>query len=305
MSEKYALQQIQLLPLEEKIRLSKRRIKDFYDYMNGNVYVAFSGGKDSTVLLNIVRSIYPNVKAVFCNTGLEFPEIREFVKETDNVKWIKPEMSFYQVIKNYGYPCISKEQSYFIRQYRTTKSEYLKNVRWNGKNGKYKISEKWKFLVDAPFKISEQCCDILKKKPFKKFEKETNLRGYIGTLASDSIIRERIYLRQGCTILEEGKEKCMPLSFWLEKDIWDYIHQKKVHYSSIYDKGVDRTGCIFCLFGIHLEKNNRFQLLKRLHPDLYDYCMKKLEIEKVLKFIKKNTNNKNFENYSLLEFLQG
>lgn len=287
MCQKYVLQQKQLLRLEDKIRLTKRRIKDFYDHMNGNVYVAFSGGKDSTVLLNIVRTVFPNVRAVFCDTGLEFPEIREFVKETENVTWIKPKMSFYQVIKKYGYPCISKEQSHFIRQYRTTKSEYLKNVRWNGKNGKYKISEKWKFLVDAPFKISDQCCDILKKNPFKKFERETNLRGYIGTLACDSNMRERNYLRYGCTILTEGKEKCMPLSFWLEKDIWDYINQKKIPYSPIYDNDVDRTGCIFCLYGIHLEKNDRFEILKELHPNLYHYCMKKLEIEKVLNFIKK------------------
>ena len=70
------LLQRQSLPLEAKIRMTEIRIRDWYDYWDGNVYVSFSGGKDSTVLLHIVRSMYPEVPAVFSDTGLEFPEIR-------------------------------------------------------------------------------------------------------------------------------------------------------------------------------------------------------------------------------------
>jgi 3'-phosphoadenosine 5'-phosphosulfate sulfotransferase (PAPS reductase)/FAD synthetase len=74
--------------------------------------------------------------------------------------------------------------------------------------------------------------------------------------------------------------------FWREEDIWDYIKSRGLKYASIYDKGASRTGCIFCMFGVHLEKEpNRFQRLKETHPKLYDYCINKLGIGQVLDYI--------------------
>lgn len=105
------LYQMQSLPLESKIRMTERRLQDWYDYYEGQVYVSFSGGKDSTVLLHIARRLFPDIKAVFVDTGLEYPEIRDFVKTFDNVDWLKPKMNFRQVIEKYGYPFISKEVS--------------------------------------------------------------------------------------------------------------------------------------------------------------------------------------------------
>ena len=106
------LAQYQCLPLSAKIRMTKLRIRDWVDYWGINgVYVSFSGGKDSTVLLDIVRQMYPNIKAVFVDTGLEYPEIRDFVGTFENVEWLKPKMTFKQVIEKYGYPFISKEVS--------------------------------------------------------------------------------------------------------------------------------------------------------------------------------------------------
>ena len=102
----------QKLPLEAKIAMTKVRIREWVNYYGiDGVYVSFSGGKDSTVLLHIARQIYPNIKAMFVDTGLEYPEIRQFVKTFDNVDWIKPKMNFKQVIEKYGYPFISKEVS--------------------------------------------------------------------------------------------------------------------------------------------------------------------------------------------------
>jgi len=86
--QSYQLKQRQSLPLAGKIKLSISRIKHWYEQWEGQVYVAFSGGKDSTVLLHLVRSLYKKVPAVFVDTGLEYPEIRDFVKTIDNVVWL-------------------------------------------------------------------------------------------------------------------------------------------------------------------------------------------------------------------------
>lgn len=102
------LEQMQSLPLEIKIRMTKMRIQQWVYAFGGDAYISFSGGKDSTVLLHIAREVFPNLPAVFCDTGLEYPEIREFVKGFENVVWLKPQMNFRQVIQKYGYPLISK-----------------------------------------------------------------------------------------------------------------------------------------------------------------------------------------------------
>ncbi len=109
--KRWQLKQRQSLPLEVKEKLTNHRIREFYKYMNGNVYISFSGGKDSTVLLNLIRKQFPHVPAVYVDTGLEYPEIRNFVKTINNVVWLKPQMNFRDVITNYGYPVISKENA--------------------------------------------------------------------------------------------------------------------------------------------------------------------------------------------------
>lgn len=104
------LKQLQSLPLDIKIMKTQQRIREWVNYYGvDGVYVSFSGGKDSTLLLHLVRQLYPQVKAVFSDTGLEFPEIREFVKTIDNVDWIKPKKTFKQIILEKGYPLFSKE----------------------------------------------------------------------------------------------------------------------------------------------------------------------------------------------------
>lgn len=106
------LHQMQSLPLNIKIAMTRRRISDWVDaFGEDGVYVSFSGGKDSTVLLDLVRKDFPNIPAVFVDTGLEYPEIRDFVRGFENVVWLKPKMNFKQVIEKYGYPFFSKEVS--------------------------------------------------------------------------------------------------------------------------------------------------------------------------------------------------
>lgn len=279
------LKQRQSLPLEAKISMSEMRIREWYEHWNGNVYVSFSGGKDSTILLHLVRSLYPKIKAVFFNTGIEFPEIRTFIQQTENVEWIMPKMSFYAVLRKYGYPVVSKENSQKIYEARTTKSKKLLHKRLYGAGGKYntgRIPLKWQYLINAPFKISHKCCDVMKKNPAKKYEKQSGLKCIIGTMASDSHLRRQQYIRNGCNTYD-GKQQCKPLSFWLVEDVWGYIKKYDIKYSPIYDMGYKTTGCIFCAFGAHLEKEpNRFQLMEKTHPHLWRYCMNKLGMKEVL-----------------------
>ena len=114
------------MPLERKIQITQTRIIEWYQHYKGQVCVSFSGGKDSTVLLHIARQIYPNIPAVFSNTGLEYPEIQKFVKSFDNVDIVTPSMNFGQVITTYGYPIIGKEVAeaiYYARRIRPSERE--------------------------------------------------------------------------------------------------------------------------------------------------------------------------------------
>ena len=304
----YLLKLRQALPLDLKIRLTQRRIAEWVNFHGvNNVYVSFSGGKDSTVLLHLVRSLYPEVKAMFVDTGLEYPEIRNFVKETPNVDIFRPEKNFKQVIEEYGFPIISKEVSECVDQARkaltTGKYPYrLQKLRGTaldkeGKPSKYN-QKKWEFLLDAPFKISNQCCNVMKKGPAHKYNKETGRVPMIGTLAEESRLRTQQYLKSGCNGFNNKIPTSNPLAFWTEQDILMYLKEFNVSYASVYGEikqdengkyyttGCQRTGCMFCGFGCHLEKEpNRFQKLAITHPKQYDYIINKLGFGEVLDFI--------------------
>lgn len=291
------LKMLQALPLEIKIEKTKVRIKEYVEHFGlDHVYISYSGGKDSEVLLDIARQIYPNIKAVFINTGQEFPETIKQVllrkKQGYNIDIITPKMRYKDVIEKYGYPVISKEQSLYIEQTRNTKSEKLKNLRMNGgKNGKsFKISEKWKYLLDEDIKISNKCCDILKKQPVKKYEKKTGRKSIIGTMADESSLRKRQYLKTGCNSFECKRESSKPLGFWKNKDIWDYIKIFNLKISECYTKyDMKRTGCYGCLFGCHLEERetgtNRIMKLKKTHPYLYTHLIEKLNYREIMKIL--------------------
>ena len=312
--KKEELTMLQSLPLDIKIAKSKLRLEEFIRALGGEdkVFISFSGGKDSTVLLHLVRSIYPSVEAVYSNTGLEFPEINEFVKSVDNVTIVRPKKSFKQVIEQEGYPMISKKTARMLKdlQNPTEKnvrvrklylSKYTLDKDGNQTttlNNSFKLAEKWKYLIDAPFKISHKCCDILKKQPIHEYEKKSKKRGIVGTMAVESKLREESYLRTGCNIFTEGREKCLPISFWTEQDILEYIVTFNLNYASIYGDivkneqgkwvttGEKRTGCIFCGFGVHLEKSpNRYQRLEKTHPQLHEYCMEKLGFRNVCEYM--------------------
>jgi len=103
------LRKRQAMPLKEKVELSLERIEEWYAAFDGQVAVSYSGGKDSAVLLHLSRKLYPDIPAVFCNTGLEYPEILSLVRHTPNVTVMRPRIPFHHVIRDYGWPIISSE----------------------------------------------------------------------------------------------------------------------------------------------------------------------------------------------------
>lgn len=395
MPDKIYLRQLQALPLIAKIRASEARISEWYRHFDGQVFVSFSGGKDSTVLAHIVHEWYPEVPLVFCNTGLEYPEIQDFARRM-GAEFIRPKMQFSEVISTYGYPIISKENAeaiHYARKIRngggyceaTRKRRELNGYRdfkWGGiqrsfttdgnswvtesvprKNGvetsdSYRQTshknrgggtensgkrdeqkesghnsneepmgrtdwhqwrrrtiagvgnfaadtksifnkEKWLPLCrDTQFKISHQCCQVMKKSPIGIYQRKTKRVPFIGTLAEESRLREQAWIRHGCNAFDAHKQTSQPLSFWTEQDILKYLYVEGWEIASVYGDivgidedgmeyeplpGVDctlkctgcqRTGCVFCGFGCHLEKGEtRFQWLAKTHPKQYEYCM--------------------------------
>jgi len=206
--------------LPQKIDHSLGVIDQALSFTDGNAYISFSGGKDSTVLLSLARIVKPNIRAVFFNTTNEFPEIYRFIKDVDCEK-IQPEMNLKSVIAKIGFPLISKEQAQYIREARTTKSEKLRELRLNGRKGNQgKISNKWQHLISAPFNISEKCCYHLKKRPAIQFEKTEKLMPIVGTMATESSLRMQKYLKTGCNAFEMVRPASYPLSIWTTDDVW-------------------------------------------------------------------------------------
>lgn len=163
--------------------------------------------------------------------------------------------------------------------------------------------EKYKFFLDAPFEISDLCCDIMKKKPVHDYEKKTGRKPIIATMASESVIRTQKWLQDGCNAFNVTKPHSNPMSFWTEQDVLLYIKENNLPICSVYgevvtdyeamgqcenqmsfadfgifDKerpllkttGCQRTGCVLCGFGCHLEKESRFLRLKETHPKFHN-----------------------------------
>lgn len=338
LTDKQKMQQRMALPFEDKLQLTKLRIKDWYNHWDGEVYVAFSGGRDSTVLLHIVRSLFKCVPAVFSDTGLEMPEIREFVKSIENVVRVRPKKPFNKVIEEDGFALVSKQTAKMIRVLKegdTGRNSNMFNLyntgyNMNGQYGqRWKLAEKWRGLVDADVKISEACCDHLKKEPLDTYAKESGRVPFTGMMISEGGAREKL---TQCNAYDSAKPKSSPMLFWNSDDVDEYIKRYNVAICDVYyDRLVDtktgelfataknsefsllveslveeqrfdniiifdnglalvqaekRTGCMFCMFGVHMEKGaNRFQRMYYTHPRHWDTCINKLGLKKPLDLI--------------------
>lgn len=276
----------QAMPLDEKIEWSRQKIRHFAELAGGSkkIVVAFSGGKDSTVLLHLARTVFPDIRGVFVNTGLEYPDIVKFVRSTENVDIIKPAMSFSEVIATYGFPYPTKMQAEMIsrmqRKLETgadiTDHKYMQktfmNMDGEEKSSTYSISEKHKWIVYSGIKVSQKCCAVMKKDPMARYQKENGVYPITGVMADEGKSRTEVYLKYGC-ILGQGSGNLLlkAIAFWRENDVWEYLKKFGVPYASIYDKGETRTGCVFCGFTNGREKENKFQRLQTLCPQYHRY----------------------------------
>lgn len=334
---KEKLKELQSMSLSQKIDVSISRLIEWYQVWGGQCYVSFSGGKDSTVVADLTAKVCSILKYKlilwFSDTGLEFPELKSHVKTyasylRDKYK-IEVELiidhphdkdgnriSFRNVLINEGYPIVSKQVAeyanriqknglYNLRTGEKTQAakafdgELIMN---NGKPSRFNCKN-WQCLLDADFKVSQKCCEIMKKRPAHMYEKESGNKPILGVMAAESSHRYNNWLKEGCNAYERDNPQSKPISFWFEEDVLQYIRENNIPICSVYGDiqedengrlyctGYDRTGCLYCGFGAHLQQSpNRYERLKQTHPKLYDYCMKPIEdgglgFDKVLTYI--------------------
>lgn len=256
----------------QKIDHSLGVIEDYLARTEGKAYVSFSGGKDSTVLLHLCRIIRPDIKAVFFNTGMEYPDVMQFITATKrsgvNLDIIRPQMSASEVWAKYGFPLISKEQAHKLYYMKNKPDSKTAQTGWSDSKF-HSVSKKWRWLADAPFSCSRKCCDVLKKDPARRYERMTGLHPIVGTCASESLLRRQQYLLRGsCNTFSKGHTLSTPLAIWTDKDIWAYINDRKIPIANVYARGIERTGCVCCGFGAHL-KDGRFDDLYKNYPLTY------------------------------------
>jgi len=323
------------LPLEEKIKWAIERYLDYLEtYHNVGVYVSFSGGKDSQVLADIIDRLHagemmqylekeylffyklyvkdkPAPPKVFCDTGLEFPEIRTHVKKFENVTWLKPKMLWVDVVQNIGFLIGSKKVSRMITDIRNptdtnknSRTLYLTGIKMDGTKSKsFKLANIWRKLIDADFKVSGKCCDIFKKEPFHRFEKETKRKPMAATTTSEGDIRRISYMQTGCNSFGD-KPMSRPLSIFTEENIWAYADLKNIRFADVYYErdiefleddgqltivrveGEKRTGCMFCLIGQPKQIEKRIDRLRITHNKQWKFLMDgKIGMRNVLEYI--------------------
>lgn len=268
----------QSLPLERKIAMTEWRIAEAVDQFGLKACaVSYSTGKDSAVLSHIVRNLYPDMLHIFANTGCEYPEsVRLFKKQRNEFNLIQVlpggGWNFKKVVREYGYPMFSKDIARMIRQWHNTKSD---DVRGRILEHMEKYKAKYIQYLDV-VKLSDKCCEKLKHGPLEKLERKLGVKcSIIGTMTEESVLRKMSWIDYGCNVFNNTKSpRSRPMSFWTEKDVWDYIREFNAEVSDLYRMGYRRNGCMYCGFGVHLDKGiNRIQQLQLTHPRQHQWMV--------------------------------
>ena len=303
------------MPYEIKIAMTINRLREFIGYYGSDkVVLGYSGGLDSSFALYFIRSLYPDVKAVSV-IALECKQNIDLIMKTENVKPIAPRYGQTQIIKKFGYPVVSKKTAKALRRLRnpTEKNKKSRELALTGitSTGKsastYKLAEKWKFLINAPFKISEQCCYYMKETPIQNYTKKEGYSTILATIAEESKDRMNGYCKRGgCNTFDELGYST-PFAFWTRQDILRYIVENNVPISAAYGEvkkditgkyyttKADRTGCPICMFGMEKDSTpNRFQRMYYEDYNMWHRAIFELGYKEVLDYFIEN----GFDNYS-------
>ena len=303
------LKQLQSLPLEQKIIITQTRLLEFYQ--KERPYFSYSGGKDSAVLWHIIKrmeraGVIGKIPVIYFNIFYELPSVRAKMKSLEKageLRTITGQETPKQVIERYGYPVITKQVAEQIYTIRNTKSQKQRNKMLFGVQGEkvffHGLPDKYKPLLEAPFKIAPHCCHCLKKKPALQYERKEKRARITAITAGESLARRREWLHHGCNVFGAHAHSA-PMAFWTEQDVLRYVKEFRVEipaeYGSIIDKngilettGLKRTGCSFCLFGAHYPDDNRFLELQKHDPKMLEFCLEKMGYRSLISWIHGNT----------------
>lgn len=270
----------------DKVTEAQHRIEALWNETGGKCYVSFSGGKDSTVLLALVKlcqdlGTVGDIPAVFSNTGIEMGVTVDFVRWVKanwypNVVMIRPEHSFDWILKNKGKPMVSKLKSEMIGRVQErgfTENLYRSLIIGVSKKGiraySTVLADKYMHMISEQFPIhaSSLCCKILKKKPFEKFAKDNEMRGCAygiregeGGAREKNIERAKAEGRKICTFIDKkGFIKKAPLVDWTEYDVNQFVKDYDVPLSKAYTEyGFKRTGCMGCPYALDVASNLKY-----------------------------------------------
>lgn len=284
--------------LDKRVTDAQHRIEELWNETDGKCYVSFSGGKDSTVLLALIKQCQElgtvgNIPAVFSNTGIELGVTVDFVKWVKenwypNVIIIRPEKCFDQVLKEQGKPIKSKLKAELLHRWHLgQRTPFLVGSLIEGQlptgsmTWRTKIGDMDMHMLHEEFPIvaSEKCCKYMKKDAFSRFEKENGIKGgLIGIRISEGGAREisaKKRVKNGgkiCTFLQHGSLRKAPIIDWTEDDVEKFIHDYDVPLSDAYTKyGFVRTGCMACPFSRRLEHD--LEYLYFHEPNRYKAAM--------------------------------
>ena len=254
--------------------------------------LAFSGGKDSTVLLHLIRQHKPDIPVIYGNTTIEFPECVQFTRNlvkawSLNFYEARPDVSFWWVVGEYGWPLMGKTFGVGGVAHKSSREQFFEDLMQEGRlTGQYKIQ--------AEIPISSACCTFLKERPSQKLQKQMGIECvFLGILASESRQRMFNFLKYGEYYYAKNQKmyKCHPLAIWTDDDIWAYIHKYKLPYAKLYDMGYynnfgewighKRNGCMFCGMDLRFP-NNHLSIMRRTHPKIWRFLMIKKGLGKVL-----------------------